>query len=148
MRLVRCLGGCLLLVNVVGMAVAGTMALLVVKGTMALLVGMLPLILLLLFNSILARLGGGGGGDLRKRMLLLDDERSWWLRGGGGGGKRLAVGDKAATPLRLGEPSRLLDLTTAGLTCCELDIALPLFSTDVPRALVLADLCNTEENRS
>lgn len=132
------------------MAVAGTMALLVVKGIMALLVGMLPLILLLLFNSILARLGGGGGGggDLRKTRLLLDDERSWWLRGGGGGGKRFTVGDKAFTPLRLGEPSRLVDLTTAGLPGCELDIALPLFSTDIPRALVLADLCSTEENRS
>ena len=138
------------MVSIVGMAVAGTMALLVVKGIMALLVGMLPLILLVLFNDILARLGGGGGGggggDLWKRRLLLDDEMSWWLRvRGGGGGKRFAVGDKAAASLRLGQDSLLLGLTTAGLIGCEFDLALPLFSTDIPRALVLADLCNTDD---
>jgi len=105
-----------------GMAVAGTMAFFVVTGIMALLVGMLPLILLVLFNDILARLGGGGGG-----------------------GKRFAVGDKAAASLRLGQDSLLLGLTTAGLIGCEFDLALPLFSTDIPRALVLADLCNTDD---
>ena len=122
MRLLRCLFDCLLLVNIMGMAVAGTMAFFVVTGIMALLVGMLPLILLVLFNDILARLGGGGGG-----------------------GKRFAVGDKAAASLRLGQDSLLLGLTTAGLIGCEFDLALPLFSTDIPRALVLADLCNTDD---
>ena len=109
----------------------------------------------------MVRLGGGGGGSCvlwKRRLLLLhDDERSWWLRRilvefAGGGGGTLPVGDGAATPLGYGEepteekPSRLLDWTTVGLAGCDGCMAPPLLSTDIPKALVLADLCNTDKN--